>query len=82
MVKFANKSKGRPSKRKSLMVKYKIERKVKQHKKRVRREARKMDGKEFHHKTQNKSDFIPNMFPFKAQLLDQAKRDQPKTREI
>lgn len=37
MVKFTNKAKGRPSKRKSLKVKFKIERKVKQHKKRVRK---------------------------------------------
>ena len=36
MVKFSNKTKGKPSKRKKFKVKYKIERKVKQHNKRVK----------------------------------------------
>lgn len=54
MVKFANKAKGRPTKRKTLKVKYKIERKVKQHNKRVRREARKMKSKGLTHRKSKK----------------------------
>lgn len=69
MVKFANKAKGRPSKRKTLKVKYKIERRVKQHNKRVKKEAKKLKGKGLKHKGVARSDFLPNMFPFKQQLL-------------
>lgn len=69
MVKFANKPKGRPSKRRTLKTKYKIERKVKQHHKRVRREAKKMKGTGLKHKGVGKSDYLPNMFPFKQQIL-------------
>lgn len=69
MGKFANKPKGRPSKRRTLKVKYKIERKVKQHNKRVKKEARKLKNKGVHHKSSSKGDFLPNMFPFKQQLL-------------
>lgn len=50
MVKFTNKAKGRPSKRRTLKVKYKIERRVKQHKKRVQKEAKKLKGKGLKHK--------------------------------
>jgi nuclear GTP-binding protein len=81
MVKYANKPKGRPSKRKTLKTKYKIERKVKQHHKRVRREARRMKDSGLKHKGETKSDYLPNMFPFKQQMLDEAKRTLPKTLE-
>jgi hypothetical protein len=37
MVKYANRGKGKPSKRKTLKIKYKIERKVRQHKKKLRK---------------------------------------------
>lgn len=45
MVKLSNRGKGKPSKRKTLKTKYKIERKVKQHKKKVRKEMRKLGQK-------------------------------------
>lgn len=79
MVKFANKPKGRPSKRRTLKDKYKIERKVKQHNKRVRREARKLKGTGLKHKGIARSDYLPNMFPFKHQILDEARKALPKT---
>lgn len=79
MVKFANKAKGRPSKRKTLKVKYKIERRVKQHNKRVKKQAKKLKGKGLKHKGVARSDFLPNMFPFKQQLLQDAKGSLPKT---
>lgn len=51
MVKFSNKSKGRPSKRKTLKTKYKIERKVKQHRKKLQKEAKKLKGSGLKHKS-------------------------------
>lgn len=69
MVKFANKAKGRPTHRRTFKVKYKIERKVKQHAKRVKKEARKLKGKGLKHKGIARSDYLPNMFPFKQQML-------------
>ena len=77
MVKFANKPKGRPSKRKSLKTKYKIERKIKQHNKRVKKEAKKLKGKGLKHKGIARSDALPNMFPFKQQILDSARAALP-----
>ena len=80
MGKYANKPKGRPSKRQTLKVKYKIERKVKQHNKRMRREARKFGGgKGLRPKDKSKGNFLPNMFPFKQQLLDEHKKLLPQT---
>jgi nuclear GTP-binding protein len=78
MAKFANKPRGKPTKRKTLKTKYKIERKVKQHKKRVRKEARKLKGQGLKHKGIAHSDYLPNMFPFKQQMLEEAKRALPK----
>ena len=45
MVKFSNKAKAKPSKRKNLKTKYKIDRKVKQHQKKMKKEAKKMSNK-------------------------------------
>lgn len=45
MVKLSNKGKGKPSKRKTLKTKYKIDRKVRQHKKKLRKEMRKLGSK-------------------------------------
>jgi nuclear GTP-binding protein len=77
MVKFANKAKGRPTKRRTLKVKYKIERKVKQHKKRVKKEAKKIKGTGLKHKGEARSDYLPNMFPFKQQILEDVRKTLP-----
>jgi nuclear GTP-binding protein len=42
MGKFTNASKGRPSKRQALGQKHKIEKRVKEHNRKLRKEARKM----------------------------------------
>ena len=81
MGKFANKPKGRPTKRKTLKLKYKIERKVKQHKRRVKKEARKLKSKGVHH-SKTKEGFLPNLFPFKQQILDNIKRSKQTEDEV
>eukprot|EP00747_Dinoflagellata_sp_TGD_P181528 gnl/TRDRNA2_/TRDRNA2_35397_c0_seq1.p1 gnl/TRDRNA2_/TRDRNA2_35397_c0~~gnl/TRDRNA2_/TRDRNA2_35397_c0_seq1.p1 ORF type:complete len:493 (+),score=131.37 gnl/TRDRNA2_/TRDRNA2_35397_c0_seq1:50-1528(+) len=72
MVKLAHKSK-----RQKLSTKYNIQKRVREHKRRVRKEARKHGIK----KIKRKDPGIPNTFPFKAELLAQleqkkAKRDE------
>ena len=51
MVKASNKGKGAPSKRKNFKTKYKIERKVKQHRKKMKKEAKKLQGNGLKHKS-------------------------------
>ena len=83
MGKYANKPQGKPTKRKTLKVKYKIERKVKQHNKRVRKEAIKLKAKGLlRSRDTSKDDFLPNMFPYKMQLLDEQKRGTPQSKVI
>lgn len=73
MAKFANKAKGRPTKRKTLKVKYKIERKVKQHNKRLKKQAKKLKEKGVKRSGKVRQEYLPNLFPFKQQLLDEAR---------
>ena len=83
MGKYANKPQGKPTKRKTLKVKYKIERKVKQHNKRVRKEAIKLKAKGLlRSRDTGKDDFLPNMYPYKMQLLDEQKRGMPQSKVI
>lgn len=44
MVKFANRGKSKKSKRMTLQQKYKVERKIKEHHKKARRTARKLQA--------------------------------------
>ena len=76
MGKYTNKPKGRPTKRKTLKLKYKIERRVKQHNKRVKKEAKKMKTRGVYAK-KDRTGFLPNTFPFKQQILEEAKRSRP-----
>mmetsp|Transcript_42569 Transcript_42569/g.70852 ORF Transcript_42569/g.70852 Transcript_42569/m.70852 type:complete len:467 (-) Transcript_42569:478-1878(-) len=69
--------KKRESKRVSLKKKYKIERKVKDHKKKLRSDARKNVGK----KTPKKDPGIPNLWPFKEELLQDIERKRQKQAE-
>ena len=55
---------------------------MKQHNKRMRKEARKFGSKNLRPKNKEKENFLPNMFPFKQQLLDDHKKTQPQTQEI
>lgn len=75
MGKFSNKPGGRPSKRKTLKQRYKIERKVKEFRKRTRRTARKL--KATGAKKGGKREMaLPNMFPFKTDVIDETKRER------
>jgi len=44
-VKYSNKAKAKPSKRQNLKTKFKINRKVKQHRKKMKKEAKKLQSK-------------------------------------
>ncbi|CAK63270.1 unnamed protein product (macronuclear) [Paramecium tetraurelia] len=74
MAKFTNKPKGRTSKRLALNKKYKIEKKVKQHHKKLKKEARKMSALGQIKKTSSKEIGIPNMYPFKKNVIETLKR--------
>ena len=67
MVKYANRGKPKKSKRMTLQQKYKVERKIKEHHKKSRRAAKKMQDAGM--KKKAKMDVIPNMYPFKAELI-------------
>eukprot|EP00762_Andalucia_godoyi_P003815 ANDGO_08568.mRNA.1 Guanine nucleotide-binding protein-like 3 homolog len=62
----------RQSKRVSLKQKYKMERKVKEHHRKLRKEAKKAGAK----KKWTKDPGIPNLFPFKEQLLQQISEEK------
>jgi hypothetical protein len=51
MVKFANRGRGKASKRTTLKTKYKIERKVKQYRKKIKKEANKLKASGIRHKS-------------------------------
>lgn len=75
MGKFSNKAKAKPSKRKTLKQKYKIERKVREFKRKARKTARKMrsSGQK---KGGKQALPLPNMFPFKSDVMDAALREK------
>jgi nuclear GTP-binding protein len=62
-------SKKRPSKRQTLSGKYKIQRKVREHHRKIRSAARKNPG--LVHRAKPKDPGIPNTWPFKDELLQQ-----------
>jgi nuclear GTP-binding protein len=73
MGKFSNKAKSKPSKRKTLKQKYKIERKVREFKRKTRKTARKLRATGS--KKGGKQEVtLPNLFPFKTEVLDAAKK--------
>lgn len=67
MVKFANKGKTKKSKRLTLQQKYKIERKIREHHKKSRRTAKKLQAQGL--KKKARMDVIPNLYPFKTELI-------------
>lgn len=60
----------RKSKRTKLSLKYNIQKRVREHKRRVRKEAKKLGKK----KQARKDPGIPNTWPFKAQMLQELER--------
>jgi len=74
MGKFANKPRGRPTKRQPLKKKHKIEKRVREHKRKLRKEARKMKAMGIV-KTSSKKDLgLPNLYPFKAKVIESIER--------
>jgi nuclear GTP-binding protein len=65
MGKFANKPHAKTSKRQALSKKYKIKSKVRDHKKKIKKEARKMKALGMVKKKTNNEAALPNLYPFK-----------------
>ena len=70
MSKKCNKPKANSSKRMRLKQRYSIKKKVKEHNKKMNKEARKMNVLGLHHKKYDKEQRIPNLYPFKADIME------------
>lgn len=69
MGKKCNKPKANKSKRMKLKTKYSIKKKVKEHNKKMNREARKISNLGLPHRKHDKDLRLPNSYPFKAQAI-------------
>src|SRR5690606_31997273 len=65
------------SKRQTLHQKYKIEKRVKQHNKKVRKEAKKVKSLGLGFKNTQKGLKLPNLYPHKRQLIEDMERKKP-----
>eukprot|EP00351_Strombidinopsis_sp_SopsisLIS2011_P002231 CAMPEP_0116888864 /NCGR_PEP_ID=MMETSP0463-20121206/24118_1 /TAXON_ID=181622 /ORGANISM="Strombidinopsis sp, Strain SopsisLIS2011" /LENGTH=76 /DNA_ID=CAMNT_0004554519 /DNA_START=34 /DNA_END=264 /DNA_ORIENTATION=- len=72
MTKIRKKS----SKRVSLKKKYTVEKKVKEHKRKIKKESRKLTKAGLTPKRSSKQMGIPNLFPFKEEMLDAMERKE------
>jgi len=70
------------SKRVTLRKKYSVDKKVKEHKKKIKKEARKLSKLGIIPKKSSKANGIPNLFPFKEQMLDAMERKQNLDKEM
>ena len=66
MAKKCNKPKANGSKRVRLKTKYSIKKKVREHNKKMNREARKISNLGLPHRKHDKDLRLPNSYPFKA----------------
>ena len=64
------------SKRVTLRKKYSVDKKVKTHKKKIKKEVKKLKQQGLSHKRSSKVQGIPNLYPFKEQMLDAMERKQ------
>ena len=71
MPKKINKPRANRSKRLKLKTKYSIKGKVKEYNKKMKREARKMKALGLNHHKTDKEYQVPNMFPFKARVIEE-----------
>lgn len=85
MAKKINKPKVNRSKRLRLKTKYSIKNKVKEYNKKLKKEARKMKSLGLNHQNTDKEYHIPNLFPFKARVIEELeikqKEDQERKKE-
>ncbi|KAL4442313.1 hypothetical protein ABPG74_005654 [Tetrahymena malaccensis] len=74
MGKHANKPKHGNSKRQSCAQKHKIEKKIKDHNKKMKKEAKKLKALGIIKKKSTQNVDLPNLFPFKKNILEQLER--------
>lgn len=74
MGKYTNKPSGGKSKRQTCAQKHKIEKKVKDHNKKMKKEAKKLKAMGIIKKKSTQNVDLPNLFPFKKNILEQLER--------
>jgi nuclear GTP-binding protein len=82
MGKKCNKPKSNTSKRVRLKTKYSIKKKVKEHNKKMNREARKISNLGLPHRKHDNDQRLPNSYPFKAQVIEAAEARQVYEKEL
>ena len=70
------------SKRITLRKKYSVDKKVKEHHRKIKKEAKKLGKLGFTPKRSKIAPGIPNLFPFKEQMLDQMERKMNMDKEM
>jgi nuclear GTP-binding protein len=70
------------SKRVTLRKKYSVDKKVKEHHRKIKKEAKKLGKVGFTPKRTKLAPGIPNLFPFKEQMLDQMERKMNLDKEM
>ena len=70
------------SKRITLRKKYSVDKKVKEHHRKIKKESKKLGKMGFTPKRSKVTPGIPNLFPFKEQMLDQMERKMNMDREM
>lgn len=74
MGKKCNKPKSNGSKRVLLKTKFSIKKKIKEHNKKMNREARKVSNLGLPHRKHDRDLRLPNSYPFKAQVIEAAEK--------
>ena len=70
------------SNRQTLRKQYAVQKKVKDHKKKIKKQARKLKGIGITPKKIKKSPGIPNLFPYKEDLLDAMERKEKLSEQL
>lgn len=69
------------SKRPTLRKQYSVQKKVKDHHKKIKKEAKKLTKMGMQPKKLKKSPGLPNLYPFKEEMMDQLERKQNMDKE-
>ena len=70
------------SKRVTLRKKYSVDKKVKEHKRKIKKETKKLKAAGLTHKRQSKNVGIPNMYPYKEAMMDAMERKENIAKEM